>query len=98
MTDESSTITAVITGMTAAATMFIGFVGKRFITKVDVTAERLTAHEKESAIKFATNEQLQRVHDRIDESGKAAENNFKELRDNIGEVKNLLISGLGLHR
>ena len=34
---------------------------------------------------------LGRLHDRLDDSQEAAEENFKELRSNIGEIKNLLI-------
>jgi len=93
MTDNLNEIHAAVTGITVATLPIIGWLMKRFIKKVDDTAEALSRHEKEDIGKYATNDQLARVHDRIDESINVAATNFKELRDNIGDIKNLLISG-----
>ena len=88
------TILGVVSGVTAVVSAVTGFLVKRLINKVDDTAEALAKHEKEDIGKYATADQLQRVHERIDESIKTAEGNFKELRDNVGEIKTILIHGV----
>lgn len=42
-------------------------------------------------IRTETNESLKRLHDRLDDASTAADDNFKELRSDIGDIKNLLI-------
>lgn len=93
MADETNIVLGIATGMTAAATGFIGFIGRRFISKVDATEARLAQHEKDDIGKYATVEQLTRVHDRIDKAVQATEEGFRETRNGIGEIKTLLIQG-----
>ena len=93
MIEDPGAVHEVVTGMTTVATILFGFIGRRFIGKVDDTADALARHEKEDIGKYATVDQLQRVHDRIDDGVKSSAENFKELRDNVGEIKTLLING-----
>lgn len=99
MTDElqiAQDIQAVhegVTGVTTAMMAFMIWTGRRFIKKVDDTADELSRHKLEDVSKYATNDQLTRIHDRIDRSIASSEENFKELRNDIGEIKNLLIAG-----
>lgn len=77
-----------ITGVVTATTVFFAFIGRRFINKVDKTgdavlllAERINQHEKDDIGKYATVDQLQRVHDRIDEVGKKQDRALELLID-----------------
>ena len=92
MSEDAGSIHQVITGMTTVATIFIGFVGRRFIGKVDDTADALAKHEKDDIGKYATMDQLTRVHTRIDESMKASDEGFREVRDGINGIKDILIN------
>ena len=93
MNEDIGTFHQLVTGMTTVATVFFAFIGRRFIGKVDETAEALTKHEKDDIGKYATVDQLTRVHTRIDESVRSSEDNFRELRNAAGEIKTLLIQG-----
>lgn len=84
----------IISGMSAIGIPFMGWLGNRLVKKIDKTSDDLAAHEKESTRTFATNAQLDRVHQRIDESDKKADGNFKEMRDKMDEIKTLLINGV----
>jgi hypothetical protein len=94
MADDLNTIHAAITGVIGAAVTFFGFTGKRFIEKVDRTDEKMIQHEKDDMGKYATVDQLARVHERIDASVRNAEDNFREMRQGIGEIKTILINGV----
>ncbi len=72
---------------------FFGFMGKRLITKIDATAADLAEHKLEDVNKYAPTEAITLVHKRIDDSVKTAEENFRELRNGIGEIKTILING-----
>lgn len=94
MADDLNIFHASVTGVLTATTVFFGFIGKRFVGKVDETATSLAQHEKDDIGKYATVDSLQRVHERIDQSVRSAEDNFRELRNGIGEIKTLLINGV----
>lgn len=88
-----SIIHAVITGATSIGVMVLGFAGKRFIAKVDGTDARLTQHEKDDVGKYATIDQLTRVHSRIDDFDQKNQENFREVRQGIDGIKNILLNG-----
>jgi hypothetical protein len=93
MADEFNIFHASWTGgLTVVAALF-GFVGKRFISRVDSIEDDLRKHKLEDVSKYATTDALTRVHDRIDASIRTAEDNFRELRTGISEIKTLLIQG-----
>ena len=93
MADDFNYIHAALTGGMMAVTGFFAFISKRFIGKVDATEARLTQHEKDDIGKYATMDSLNTVHARINESVRTAEENFRELRNGIGEIKTILIQG-----
>lgn len=85
---------ATVTSALVVVVSFTSFIGRRFVAKVDCTAEALAQHEKDDIGKYATMDQLQRVHSRIDDSIKTAEDNFRELRKAASDIKDLLINGV----
>ena len=101
MSDDLNSLHAAFTGISLAATTFIAFIGKRFVGKVDENADKIDTvaaalfrHEKEDVSMYVTVNQLERVHTRIDENTRAVEDNFKETRAGINEIKNILIQGV----
>ncbi len=93
MPEDLNSLHAAVTGATSIGLTFFWFVMRRFVNKVDDTALALSKHEKEDIGKYATMDSLARVHKRIDDSVHTAEANFREMRQGIGEIKNLLING-----
>lgn len=70
---------------------FFGFISKRFINKVDATSDRLAQHEKDDIGKYATIDQLSRVHNRIDSMQESTITGFKETQQGLEEIKMLLL-------
>lgn len=92
MNEDLNMIHAGITGVIGAFTTLLGFFGYRVVNQVDQNTKDIATHKVDDAGKYATNDQLARVHERIDESIKTSAENTKEVRADIGEIKNLLIN------
>ena len=68
--DEGQSIHVGVTGFSAAITAILAFFGKRALTDIKETQERLNKHELEDVSKYVTRVELQptleRIHDRLD--------------------------------